>query len=106
MKKRILVALAFVLSSLAGYGQTFNFGLGVPMSTAGWTLNSPTTYAITDTIVLQDSYPDTSGFVYYATPVNLTACPAFVGSLYMSNPGVLFKLLRETLGLSPERSSS
>lgn len=73
MKKSVLIGITFILSCIVAKAQ-FNFSF--PGAT-GWSLYNPATYINVDTLILDASNPDTSGFAYYNTSFALTPCAGF-----------------------------
>ncbi|MFT4060875.1 MAG: PKD domain-containing protein [Edaphocola sp.] len=77
----ILLSIA-ILTAFANrvYAQSFSYQLtGSPMVTTGWTFGGSTGsgFVNTDEFVLTQASTTQSGYIYYTTPQNLTACSQF-----------------------------
>jgi len=74
--KRISLLLTLLLTTFVLKAQ-FNYTLsGNPVVTTGWNMGGSASISGTD-IVLTNSTTSSSGYIYYATPVNLTGCSQF-----------------------------
>jgi gliding motility-associated-like protein len=76
MKKFILFTLAILLLAGQGYAQFSATLTGYPLVTTGWNIGASAT-VIDSTVQLTPPSGGQNGYVYYSTPVDLTACGQF-----------------------------
>lgn len=76
MKKLVLFSLLLIGSYLGAQAQFSHALTGNPVNTTGWTLGGDA-HVQGNTVILNGSYPDTAGYIYYAAPESFTRCGEF-----------------------------